>query len=326
MKFVCKLFFFLILLTCSVSSFSQEVIQKYNSVKKDSLRVGTGAQDYMPFIQKGYTLMLPDEKPVQGVLLFLEDSGYDAKNGTSKQLYDLAATNGFAVLSVSSEIPFDFYFSTKSMKDTHELIEEVFKKYGLPNSNVFLLGPSLIGHRAMRYIKFIKEHEFNFQLQIKGLVLCNFTMDFTRKWYQHERDIRINKINLWEPKFINYMLETYLQGTPETQPESYHEFSSYSYFDKKNRNLHLYKDYAVRAYIEPAIATRLKKYHRTLYENNATDMVGFLAELELIGNQQTQLIVMPENDLTDEEKVIPKTWDRIDKKEMMNWILQQIEN
>jgi len=322
-----KFLLFVAVIVLNHHVYSQTIVAKYHLVSKDSLRVGTGIQDFMPYIQKGYTLMLPDEKPIQGVLIFLEDSGYDAKNGTSKQLYDLAVTSGFAVLSVSSEIPFDFYFSTtSSMNSTHEIITQVFKEYTIPNTNIFLLGPSLIGHRAVRYIKFVKEHNFDFQLQIKGLVLCNFTMDFTRKWYQHQRDIRINKIDLWEPKFINYMLETNLMGTPESHPENYHEFSSYSYFDAKNRNIPLFVDYAVRAYIDPAIAYRLKKYHRTLYENNSTDMVGFLAELELAGNQKTQLMVLPAYEKLSDGKDSPKTWDRIDKQELMHWIVQQTEN
>lgn len=110
------------------------------------------------------------------------------------------------------------------MLSTHKLIEDVFIKYNLPNDNIFFLGASLVGHRAMRFIKFIKESGFEFQLNINGIVICNFTMDFTRKWYQHKRDIRINRINrinridLWEPTFINYLLETHLNGTPKTNP------------------------------------------------------------------------------------------------------------
>jgi hypothetical protein len=51
-------------------------------------------------------------------------------------------------------------------------------------------------------------------------------MDFSRKWYQHIRDIKIKRIHLWEPKFINYMLETSLKGTPKNNPEAYYDFSS----------------------------------------------------------------------------------------------------
>ncbi len=317
-------FLFLILLSvfCNIA-FAQNIIQEYKPVKNDSLKTGKGENDFLPYIQSGYTLMLPEDKVINGVLIFLEDSGYDKKNNNAKQVYSQASKKGFAVLSVSSEIPFDFYFSKASMLSTHQLIQDVFIKKKLPNKNVFFLGASLVGHRAMRYIKFMKETNDEFQLDIKGIVICNFTLDWTRKWYQHKRDIKINRINLWEPNFINYMLETYLKGTPKTTPENYNDFSTYSYFDENNENVKIYKDYAVRAYIEPAINYRLTKYFRTLYENNATDIVGFLAELALVGNENTELIVLHEKDKTSQKKKTQTTWNTINKEELIEWIQVQ---
>ncbi len=141
---------------CNIS-FAQNIIQDYETVKNDSIRIGKGENDFLPFIQSGYTLMLPEDKAIKGVLIFLEDSGYDKKNKNAKQVYNQASENGFAVLSVSTEIPFDFYFSKTSILSTHKLIQEAFTRHNLPNENIFFLGASLAGHRAMRYIKFMKE-------------------------------------------------------------------------------------------------------------------------------------------------------------------------
>ena len=318
-------FILFFLATCSMNSFSQKIVENYALLKKDSLRVGPGHDDFMPYIQKGYTLMLPEQKDIKGVLIFLEDSGYDQKNNNSKQMYQQASNIGFAILSVSTEIPFDFYFSKNSMLSTHDMIRQVFTQYNLPNEDIFLLGGSLVGHRAMRYIKFVKESNREFQLNLKGIVICNFTLDWTRKWYQHERDIRINLINLWEPKFINYMLESHLSGTPKMSPESYHNFSTYSLYDEKNRNIEIYKNYAVRAYIKPDIKFRLMKYLRTLYENNATDIVGFLAELNLLGNENTELIVLESEDNLMQKVSAQTTWNNLDKDDLMGWIQKQVE-
>lgn len=121
------------------------------------------------------------------------------------------------------------------------------------------------------------------------------------------------------------MLETHLKGTPKTAPENYYNFSSYSYFDEKNRNIEIYKSYAIRAYIEPAIKYRLVKYFRTLYENNSTDIVGFLAELELAGNKNTELIVLQPEDNPLQKKNLQTTWDKISKDNLMDWIIKQVE-
>lgn len=304
-----KGFFLLFLTVFSTKSFSQKLVEYYEPVQNDSLRVGIGENDFLPFIQKGYTLMLPENKEIKGVLIFHEDSKYDKKNRSSKQMYSQASEKGFAVLSVSTEIPLDFYFSKSSMISSHKIIREVFDTYNIPNENIFFLGASIVGHRAMRYIKYMKEGDFEFQLQIKGIVPYNFTMDFTRKWHQHKRDIRINQIDLWEPKFINYLLETNLEGTPKTNPENYHNFSSYSYSDEKNENINLYKDYRVRAYIEPAIEYKLTKQLRTLYDNNSTDIIGFLAELRIAGNENTELIILQTEDNKSQNKNTQSTWD-----------------
>lgn len=319
-----SLLLFLLLLTVSCSkSFSQKITEYYEPIKNDSLRIGIGENDFLPFVQKGYTLMLPENEEVRGVLIFLEDSKYDKKNRSAKQMYAQATANDFAVLSVSTEIPLDFYFSQSSMISTHHFIREVFDQYNLPNNNIFFLGASLVGHRAMRYIKFMNESDLPFKLAITGIVACNFTMDFTRKWYQHRRDIKLQRIDLWEPKLINYLLETHLEGTPKSNPGPYHSFSTYSYFDEDKENIKLYKDYAVRAYIEPAIKYKLTNQLRTLYENNATDIVGFLAELKLAGNDNIELIVIQPEDNPSTIKNTQSTWDALNKFELMEWILDQ---
>jgi hypothetical protein len=39
------------------------MVEYYEPVKNDSLKVGIGENDFLPFIQKGYTLMLPENPP-----------------------------------------------------------------------------------------------------------------------------------------------------------------------------------------------------------------------------------------------------------------------
>ena len=315
-----KLTFYLLILFFCFNLSGQTIIEKYQPKKNDSIRIGKGEKDFFPYIEKGYTLMLPKSKKVKGVLIFLEDSKFDQKNNSAKQIYDVASNAEFAVLSVSTEIPLDFYFTRNSLLYADKMIKSIFNQHQLPNKNIFFLGASLVGHRAMQYILFSQKTKLDSKLNIRGIVMCNFTLDFTRKWLQHERDIKLNRIDLWEPKFFNYMLETQLKGTPKNVPENYHKVSSYSYFDNENRNIKYFKDYAIRAYIEPSIEYRLEKYHRTLYDNNTTDIIGFLAEVRLAGNKNTELINL-ENNKKSTQKTSQSSWNKLDKQELMGWIL-----
>ena len=60
----------------SIHSYAQEPIESYAIAKKDSLRVGPAPTDFLPFISKGYTLVLPGSTTPKGVLIFLEDSEF----------------------------------------------------------------------------------------------------------------------------------------------------------------------------------------------------------------------------------------------------------
>ncbi|WP_141878181.1 hypothetical protein [Gramella sp. Hel_I_59] len=326
MNKIFKLFLLLnLIISYSNKTISQNIVEEYEQRKNDSIRIGIGEKDFLPFIQSGYTLMLPTSKDIKGVLVFLEDSGYDKKNKNSKQIYDQASEKNFAVLSVSNEIPFDFYFSKKSARSSHIIINQVFKKYNLPNENIFFIGVGLSGHRVMKHIEFMKEDNYGFQLNIQGIVVCNAVLDWASEWYKFDREKRNQRNNLWEPTFATYMLETHLNGTPKNNPDGYYDFSAYSYFDEKNENIKFYTSYAVRAYIEPAIKYWLKKHLKTMYDNNSPDMVGLLAELELAGNEKTELIVLQPEDNESQKKNPDSTWDAINKNELIDWINNQSE-
>ena len=55
-------------------------------------------------------------------------------------------------------------------------------------------------------------------------------------------------------------------------------------------------------------------------------MVGFLAELELAGNQHTELVVIQPDDYPKRKKTAQSTWDGIDKQEIMDWIIERVKN
>ncbi len=315
------------LLNFSVNTSAQNILENYSSKKNDSLRIGKANKDFLPFIQKGFTLALPENENIIGTLIFLEDSGFDKKNKSAKQVYEQANKNGLAVLSVSTETPLDFYFSEKSVLTSHIIIKNVLKKYNIPNKNIFFMGVGLSGHRALKLIQLMKEKDYKFQLNIKGIVLSNTPLDWVSQWYEFKREIRINvnESSLWEASFMTYMFEKHLEGTPKNNTENYFKFSVYSYYDEENENTKYYKHYPIRAYIEPAIKYWFEKKSKTMYDSNSPDMVGLLAELKLIGNKNTELIVLQPDDNKSEKKNPDSTWSAVDKTELINWIIIQSE-
>jgi hypothetical protein len=309
------------------NTFAQNLIQEYEPEKNDSIRIGKGEKDFLKYIQKGYTLSVPKKEKIIGTLIFLEGSEFDKKNKSAKLIYKQANKNGFAVLSVSTEIPLDFYFTDNSSKTAHQIIETAFKEHNLPNNNVFLIGTGLSGHRAMKYVEYIEKNKTDFKLNLIGLVICDSALDWIRQYNEGARDIRINynQGSVWEGTLTTYLLEQHLNGTPKTNLENYLNFSSYSYFDDKNRNIKYYKDLAVRAYMQVAIEYWLKEKRKTPFDNNGPDMVGLIAELKLAENNKSELKVIYPKDSKSEKKNVDGTWISVDKKELMKWILKQTE-
>lgn len=316
-----------ILLLVSVQHvFGQTIVEHYFEKANDSLRIGQGENDFFPYIQKGYTLALPDQKDILGTIIFLEGSKFDAKNKSAKQIYKEANNARFAVLSVSTEIPLDFYFSEKSSLVVHEILESVFNEYNLPRNNIFLFGVGLSGHRAMKYVEFLKRNDLKFMINVSGIVLCDSALDWVRQYNEGARDVRINysEGSVWEGRLTTFLLNQNLNGTPKSNLDNYLNFSTYSYFDEKARHISFYKDLSIRAYMQVAIEYWLEEKRKTPFDNNGPDMVGLIAELKLAGNTSAELkVIYPEDSKSDVKNVFG-TWLSVDKKELMDWVVSQM--
>jgi len=311
-----------------IPAYAQEIIDSYRQAKNDSLRIGELDTDFLKFTEKGYTLALPDNGKVNGVLIFFEDAKFDNKNNSAKQIYSQSNKSGYAVLSVSTEIPLDFFFSDTSIIDAHSTIEKAFKENKLPNENVFLMGVGLSGHCVLKYVEFVKKTNLSFILNISGLVVCDAPLDWVRQYNEGKRDRRINfdEGAVWEGTFSNFVLEKNLGGTPVTNLENYLEFSTYSYSDETNRHIEYFKKYPVRAYMEVAIEYWLEKKRKTTIDNNGPDMVGFIAQLKLAGNKNSDLVIFYPQDSKTEKKNTAATWVAVDKDELMVWVKKQSSN
>ena len=42
----------------------------------------------------------------------------------------------------------------------------------------------------MKHIEFMKEDNYPFQLNIKGIVICNTKLDWAMEWYKYDREKR----------------------------------------------------------------------------------------------------------------------------------------
>jgi hypothetical protein len=321
-----KILFCLWLLFLSAASNGQKIVEAYQS-QADSLQIGFDKKDYQPYNEKGYTLVVPDTvSSIQGILISLEDNKFNLKGDSSQQIYREAASHQMAVLYVSTGIPLDLYFSDMSLYTVDTLLKNIFKRHHLSNKNIFFLGVNLSGHRALKYIDFCKNGRSSFHPDVRGIILCDGVLDWVRQWYEEKKAIRDHfaESSIAEGKLVTFLLE-HLKGTPKTNLEKYLDFSSYSYFDVTNRHIRSFKEYAVRAYTEPATYYWLEAKRKTTFDTNFPDMVGIINELKLAGNANAELIVFHQDKKNMERRNPNYTWGLVDKEELINWIIRQIK-
>ena len=316
-------FAIILLLLYPYNSFSQQPIEQYHD-QKDSLQIGP--DNFLPYNPKGYTLFLPGKNTlIRGVLISLDDQPFN-KADSGAFIHPHATANGFAVLYVSTGVPLDLYFSTKTMIDTDSLILSVFSKYQLARNNIFFLGVNLSGHRALKYINYSKNKKGGTQLNIRGVVLCDGVLDWVRQWYEEAKAVRDNfaESSVFEGRLVTYLLEKNLGGNPKNNLQIYLEFSTYSYFDEEHKYFPNYKDLAVRAYTEPSTQYWMNVKGKSVFDTNFPDMVGFITELKLKGNKKGELVVFNQERSHEIRRNPNATWQLVNKKELMEWVVKQV--
>jgi hypothetical protein len=276
------LIFISALLFFSTQSFSQQIFQSYIK-QNDSIRVGPGKEDVMHLNEKGYSLVLPDSKEnLKGMIIALDEGKFDPKDSTLLTFYQFANSKGFALLHISSGIPFDLYFKEKSLTEANEVIKTVVNKYQIPNKNIFLLGVSLAGIRALKYVVYCKTHKSGFHPDIKGVVLCDSAIDWVRQYMEEEKALKdkFSESSVNEAKWVTWLFNKNLNGTLKSNREAYLSYSPYSRFDESNRYIKYYTDISLRAYSEPATMYWMEKKGKGVYETNFPDMVGIINEVK----------------------------------------------
>ena len=297
------------------------------------LRYGDGSNDIFPYSDRGYTLILPDkETPPFGTIVMLDDRKIDLQDTTKSQYIHIdreANAKGFAVLYIATGIPVDLYFSPGSLRYVDSLMKQVFRKYDLPDRNIFLLGAMVSGHRALKYIEYCKQDRSgSFHPTISGVVVSESAIDWVRQWYECQKQVRdsLTAVQYFEGNFVTYLFLKNLKKTPAANIDAFIDFSPYSYFDTKMKKPKLYKDLAVRAYTFADTRYWFSAPGKGIYDSNYPDMSGFINEQKIIGNKRAELIVFhsnPGDPLKNELRRQSATWDLVDKVELIDWMIKE---
>jgi hypothetical protein len=309
----------------SATCFSQKIIERYK-LQKDSLRIGIGKDDFFPYNDKGYTLIVPEGGAI-GTIITLEDDKMNLRDTVSANtFYKQANAAGFAYLHISTGIPVDLFFNEKSLQYVDATLIKIFNENKLPQKNIFFQGVMTSGHRALKYVEYCQKKNSPLALKITGVVLCESALDWVRQWYEGQKQVRdsLTEVGYFEGKMVTYLFDNHLKCNPITNMEKMVAFSPYSYFDTKMKHIQSYKKLAIRAYTFADTDYWFSASGKGVYDSNYPDMSGIINELKLAGNKKAELIVFQKENKTGEHTKQSSTWAMVDKKELLDWITKQI--
>ena len=319
MKF--KIFFAFIVL--SINIFAQKIIEEYKP-PEGYLRIGSEPDQMIPMVEKGFTLILPEEGEVKGVVVVPNGKRFDFKESANKNgtLENEALKKNIAVLYILSGNPLDFYFTNDIMTDVAKKLQSVLADNNLKGKPVYFYGMSLAGTRALKLAIFLQMNKEKFWMQPAAVAIIDAPLDMVRFWDVENRAV-INNFNpdaVNEAKWVTYLLKENL-GTPEENFNNYVDYSPFVYVAEDGGNAEHLRNIPVRTYHEADVNWWIENRRKDYYSMNSIDMAALINQLNLLNNENAELVTTHQKRDGFNEGSSPHTDTNVDYAELMDWFL-----
>ena len=305
----------------------QTVIEKYQPAE-GLLRIGPEPERAIQMTEKGYTLVLPEgsSKPA-GIVIFpdgwkVDLSKYLEMEGSFE--YE-SITKNLALLHITTGNPLDFYFDKETLNDVVIRIQAVLDSHNLMKIPIFIEGMSLGGTRALKLAIHLVRNREKYRLIPAAVAIIDAPLDMERFWGEEKRASRINfhPAAADEGRWVTYLLEKNLGGTPRDNYDAYVRYSPFTYSADDGGNAVYLKDIAVRAYHEPDINWWIENRRKSYYSMNSLDQAALINELKIQGSEKAELVTTHQMREGYKEGSSPHTWTIVNNAELVEWFLVQ---
>ncbi len=273
----------------------QVVVENYEPMP-GLLRIGPEPERAIELTDKGYTLILPAEGATEGLAVFFDGWRVAVSEGMPAEgTFDHAAlSRGVGILRITTGNPLDFYFDDATLRSVADRIQRVLTSHHLDNVPLYFAGLSLGGTRALKLTVFLKQHPGEFWIAPAAVAVVDAPLDMARLWRAEQRAIQrtFNPTAADEGRWVSYLLETNLGGTPDQLLDRYVQASPFSYSAPGGRggNAFFLHDVPIRAYHEPDVDWWIEQRRKDYYGMNSIDLAALINELKLQGNERAELI------------------------------------
>jgi hypothetical protein len=305
-----------------VNIFAQKIIEEYKQ-PEGYLRIGPEQEQMIPMVEKGFTLILPEEE-VKGVIVVPTGERFDFKETTNKNgsLENEALKKNFAVLHILSGNPLDFYFTNNIVSDAAKRLQLILADNDLKGKPIYFTGMSLAGTRALKLAIFLQTNKEKYWLQPAAAAIIDAPLDMVRFWDVENRAI-INNFYpdaVDEAKWVTYLLKENL-GTPEENFNNYVDYSPFVYVAEDGGNAEHLRNIPTRAYHGPDVNWWIENRRKDYYSMNSIDMAALINQLKLLNNEKAELISTHQKREEFNEGSSPHTDTNVDYAELIDWFL-----
>lgn len=314
----------LLLLFIIISNISSaQKIINYELPAEGNIKLAEGIE--IPKINPGYTIWLPENGRVQGLILFTR-SRRDTLN--SDVLIEYALSHQLAILYATTDNRLEFLFDIKKIIELEGYLHEVISTYHIPKENLLFCGMSLEGTRALKMAGFAQGADSKHKLIPKAIAICDAPLDFVRfhKELKKAAAINFHPVAAGEGMWVSEYVEANLGGTPADTLSAYISYSPYCYSADGGENLGYFQKIAIRAYTEPDVNWWMETRRKDYYAMNAIDLAGLINDLNILGNEKAQLFTTHDKGYFPDGSRHPHSWSIVDEKELIDWFLALIKS
>ncbi len=319
------LFFLFGAIAFSAAQHLMPVITEAYAPVEGELRIGPEQSQTIAKTDSGHTWIIPAAGAMNGVVVLPD--GWRVKTDTIApgSFEQIALHERLAILRVTTGNPLDFFFSDSVTESVCRRVEKLLVEKGWSDKPLFLAGLSLAGTRALKMAIHINKYEDVFDLNLRAVAIVDAPLDMERFWYAEQRAIAddFHPAAAGEGRWVSYMLEENLGGTPLESIAAYQKYSPYSHTAEKGGNAVWLSDLPIRAYHEPDINWWIENRRKSYYQMNSLDMAALINTLKLLGNEHAELVTTHARRTGYEENASPHTWSIVDNVDLVRWFLRQ---
>lgn len=267
-----------------------------------------------------YYKIVPEEEAV-GVLTILPSGGETIENLlTQITLHEAAWENNLLVVipsynwgTIQRDPEMDFFDTIfKQIVEEHKVSKDNFIFCGLSNGGMFSLE---YGIRSIR--------DSSTYLVPRGIIGLDPPLDLSRFYHYCEREIERNfsPAGVGEAKWLKGVYEQVFGGSPDSVPMRYQEASTFTFGAPKGGNTQYLRDIAIRMQSDLNIDFLVNQRKRDLYDWNGTDIVAFVNQLKINGNEEAEVIITQNKGKRPDGSLNPHSWSIMDTDSTITWIL-----